>query len=1058
MEDPPSLLGLGATVRRVPVEFLTDEQAEAYGKFVEVPTRPELERFFFLDDVDRELVEKRRGEHNRLGFALQMCTVRYLGLFLEDPLDVPWPVIEYLAEHLDVEDPSRVKRYTERQMTAYEHAWEIRDVYGYHQFDDHQWGRKFRAFLHGRAWTHSEGPVALFNQATGWLRRNRVLLPGVSVLARQVAEVRAAAEKRLYSTVARAARRADPALPGALVALLEVPDGRHISELERLRRAPTRTTGTAMAKALGRVDEISALRLGRVKLDQIPPNRLAVLARTGLGAKAPNLRRTPEPKRTALLTSVVRHLEAAAIDDALELFTLLMQVKLISAAKRATDKDWLAAKPRLAKASRTVTAVYRIWSEQLALVEQHGAAVDVAALWRALEQVTTREEASKAAAIVEELIPPGDGEAEAETRRLLATRYNTVRPFLPILGESSALGAASGGRRVLAAVKSLPGLAGRKVRVKPLRPAEIDQKLVPPAWQRAVYANPDLPPGAVDRDAYVVCVLEQLYRALIRRDVFASPSNRWSDPRARLLDGIRWEAVQQDVLRGLSLEGPVEEHLAGRVRALDAAWQLMAERLEEAGQDAKLSFEVAPNGRLKLNVDRLGALGESASLRWLRTTTAAMLPKIDLPDLLFEVDEWTGFLDAFVHLGDGRIRMDDLKTSLVALLVAEACNIGYTPVVDANEEALTRARLVHVDQYYLRGDTIAAANARLIEAQARVPIVRFWGDGLLASVDGLRFVVPKKTIHAGPSPKYYHFKRGITWLNAVNDQVAGIGQMVVPGTPRDSLHILDALLNLDAGVKPEMITADNASYSDVVFGLFSMLGYNFSPRFKDLADQRFWRAELPGTATGDYGPLEDLARNKVNLTKVITHWPDMLRVTGSLVTGQVRAYDLLRMFGREGRPTPLGQAFAEYGRIGKTLHLLRVVDPVDDTYRRQMNRQLTVQESRHKLARDICHGKRGQIMQAYRDGQEDQLGALGLVLNAAVLWTTRYLNAAVEQLRALPPQEREHDILDEDLVRLSPLKHANLNCLGRYSFRASTPAGGDLRPLRDPAAADPDED
>jgi TnpA family transposase len=79
------------------------------------------------------------------------------------------------------------------------------------------------------------------------------------------------------------------------------------------------------------------------------------------------------------------------------------------------------------------------------------------------------------------------------------------------------------------------------------------------------------------------------------------------------------------------------------------------------------------------------------------------------------------------------------------------------------------------------------------------------------------------------------------------------------------------------------------------------------------------------------------------------------------------------------------RAFAEYGRIAKTEHLLRVVDPVDDTYRRQMNRQLTVQESRHKLARDVCHGKRGTIHQAYRDGMEDQLGALGLVLNAVVL-------------------------------------------------------------------------
>ncbi|MGW1404029.1 Tn3 family transposase [Streptomyces sp. NPDC002405] len=1044
----------------MPVEFLTDEQAAAYGRFVEEPTRPELERFFFLDDVDRDLIALRRTTAHQLGFAVQMCTVRYVGRFLvDDPLDVPWSVVEHLAAQLRIEDPSVVKRYTERAKTAYEHAWEIRDAYGYHPFEDPVWGRKFRAFLHGRAWTGAEGPVSLFNQAVGWLRRNRVLLPGVSVLAKQVASVRQVAEKRMYATVAGAVRRADASLSADLVGLLGVPEGRRVSELERLRRPPTRTTGASMAKALERVDEISAFRLGRVRLDKVPPNRLATLARVGLGSKAPVLERTPEPKRTALLTSVVRHLEASAIDDALDLFSVLMQVKLIGAARRATDRDWIAARGRVAKASRMLDGVFRLWSEQLDLVAKHGADLDPGAMWRALEaQIGPREEVMAASALLGELIGPADQEAEAEMRRLLATRYNTVRPFLSLLGESPALGAASGGRRVLEAVRCLPALARRKVKVKPLLPREIDGRLVPPAWKKAVYANPGLPEGAVDRDAYVVCVLEQLFRALNRRDVFASPSNRWADPRARLLDGKRWEAVAEDVLHGLSLDEPVEEHLAGRVRALDAAWQLMAERLEEAGQDAKLSFEVQPNGRLKLNVDRLGAVGEPASLRWLRSTTAAILPKIDLPDLLFEVDAWTGFLDAFVHLGDGRTRMEDLKTSLVALLVAEACNIGLTPVIDPEEDALTRARLVHVDQYYLRADTIAAANAKLIEAQGRVPIVEHWGEGLLASVDGLRFVVPKRTINAGPSPKYYHFKRGITWLNAVNDQVAGIGQMVVPGTPRDSLHILDTLLNLDAGAKPEMVATDNASYSDMVFGLFALLGYNFSPRFRDLADQRFWRAEMPGVATGGYGPLEPLACNKVNLNKVITHWPDILRVAGSLVTGQVRAYDLLRMFGREGRPTPLGTAFAEYGRIAKTLHLLRVVDPVDDTYRRQMNRQLTVQESRHKLARDICHGKRGQIMQAYRTGQEDQLGALGLVLNAAVLWTTRYLDAAVAQLRALPANEREHDVLDANVARLSPLRHANLNVLGRYSFRASVPTGSGLRPLRDPATVDTDED
>ncbi|WP_234426253.1 DUF4158 domain-containing protein [Streptomyces kebangsaanensis] len=750
----------------MPVEFLTDEQAGAYGRFVEEPTRPELERFFFLDDVDRDLIALRRSKHHQLGFALQMCTVRYIGLFLtEDPLDVPWSVVEQLAAQLKIEDPSCVKRYTERHQTVYDHAWEIRDAY--HPYEDPEWGRKFRTFLHGRAWTaHAEGPVALFNQAVGWLRRNRVLLPGVSVLARQVSEVRTITEKRLHTTVAKAAHRADPSLPEDLVALLQTPQSKRYSYLEQLRRPPTRTTGTAMMQALQRVDEIAAYRLGRVKLNKVPPNRLAALARYAVGSKAPNLERAGEPKRTAMLTAVMRHLEAKAIDEALDLFQVLMATRLISTAKRATDKERLSALPQLEKASRMLARASKVLLQELELVEQHGTDLDVAALWRAVEEIVPRSAVMSAAAVVESLVP-NDDTAETAMRQALANRYNTVKPFLSLLGETSALGAAPGGARVLAGVKRLPALSRRRVKDKPLLPREVDDKLVPPVWRKAVYANAEMPPGSVDRDAYVVCVLEQLYRALMRRDVFASPSHRWPDPRARLLDGKEWDAVREDVVAGLSLDMPVEEHLKELVTALDAGWKLMAERLEEAGENAKVSVEVQPNGRAKLNVDALGALGEPKALRWLRRTVEKMLPKIDLPDLLFEVHAWTGFLDAFVHLGDGTTRMKELTTSVVALLVSEACNIGTTPVINPSYEALTRSRLVHVDQYYLRADTIAAANAALIAAQAEVPIVQFWGDGLLASVDGLRFVVPVRTISAAPNPKYFGFKRGITRLNAV---------------------------------------------------------------------------------------------------------------------------------------------------------------------------------------------------------------------------------------------------------------------------------------------------
>ncbi|MFF0450280.1 hypothetical protein ACFYT4_28520 [Streptomyces sp. NPDC004609] len=64
------------------------------------------------------------------------------------------------------------------------------------------------------------------------------------------------------------------------------------------------------------------------------------------------------------------------------------------------------------------------------------------------------------------------------------------------------------------------------------------------------------------------------------------------------------------------------------------------------------------------------------------------------------------------------------------------------------------------------------------------------------------------------------------------------------------------------------------------------------------------------------------------------------------------------------------------------------------------------------------------------------------MLHAAVLWTIRHLDAAGATLRVLPADQREHDVLDEDVARLSPRKHADLNVLGRYSFRGSTPVGG----------------
>ncbi|MDN5769138.1 MAG: DUF4158 domain-containing protein [Humibacillus sp.] len=118
----------------MPVEFLTDEQAARYGRFVEVPSRAELDRLCFLDDADRALVARRRGDASRLGFALQLVTVRSLGTFLIDPLDVPTAVLDFVAEQLAIADPSCVKSYLTRRSTRFEHAGEITRERGYREF------------------------------------------------------------------------------------------------------------------------------------------------------------------------------------------------------------------------------------------------------------------------------------------------------------------------------------------------------------------------------------------------------------------------------------------------------------------------------------------------------------------------------------------------------------------------------------------------------------------------------------------------------------------------------------------------------------------------------------------------------------------------------------------------------------------------------------------------------------------------------------------------------------------------------------------------------------
>jgi TnpA family transposase len=246
------------------------------------------------------------------------------------------------------------------------------------------------------------------------------------------------------------------------------------------------------------------------------------------------------------------------------------------------------------------------------------------------------------------------------------------------------------------------------------------------------------------------------------------------------------------------------------------------------------------------------------------------------------------------------------------------------------------------------------------------------------------------------------------------------------------MSILDGLLEHQTRLQPVEVMADTAGVSDVVFGLFWLLGYQFSPRLADIGEARFWRLD----PTADYGVLNTIARSRVNTKLIARNSDDLLRVAGSLQQGTVSASELMRSITR---------AIGALGRIPRTLYMLSYID--DEHYRQRILTQLNRGEGRHSVARAVFHGQRGELRQRCREGQEDQLGALGLVVNAIVLWwNTLYMEATLKQLR-----DEGIAVTPADVARLSPLGHRHINFQGRYSFALSESiAQGGLRPLRDP--------
>ncbi len=548
------------------------------------------------------------------------------------------------------------------------------------------------------------------------------------------------------------------------------------------------------------------------------------------------------------------------------------------------------------------------------------------------------------------------------------------------------------------------------------------------AWKRWVIED-----NKVDLKAYTVCVVNMVNSALKRRDIYASPSERWGDPRLKLLRGAKWLAMKPNICRSLNLSDDPQVETEALTKELDDNYRAFIGGLA-SNNTVRIEEE---NNKSRLIVSLVEGLDEPESLICLKEKVASLMPSVDLPELLLEIQNITGFADCFSHVSEEESRAGDLEISICAVLIAEACNIGYEPLVNSAIPALTLSRLKWIKQNYYRAETILEANANLVDQHSGIPIVKLWGGGELASADGMRFVTPIRTAYSRPNKKYYGAAQGVTFYNYLSNQYSGFHGLLIPGVMRDSIFLLQGILEQQTSLDPREIVSDTAGASQIVFALFWLLGYQFSPRLADAGSIRLWRVDK----LADYGELNELTKNIVSLKKMKDEWEVFLRVAGSLKTGTISASELIRTLLNSKQPSSLFKSLRELGRIVQTNHLLRLFN--DEGQQRRILTQLNRGESRHTLARTVFHGNRGEMRQKYRDGQEDQIGALGLVLNIIVLWNTLYIDQALEYLR-----KNGHEVKDEDVSRLSPLIIKHINFLGRYFFvMHPSVKNGRFRPL-----------
>jgi TnpA family transposase len=281
--------------------------------------------------------------------------------------------------------------------------------------------------------------------------------------------------------------------------------------------------------------------------------------------------------------------------------------------------------------------------------------------------------------------------------------------------------------------------------------------------------------------------------------------------------------------------------------------------------------------------------------------------------VLIETDGEIHWSRHFTHAGGGSPRHSPLEhqRNLYAALLAQACNFGSTRMAELT--GISADTIDWTTQWYLREETLRAANTEVVNAHYRHPLAQLLGDGTLSSSDGLRLPMRGRSL-TGRALSRYFVDEGLTSYTHVSDQHSTFGTQIIVSTERDATFTLDEILGNTTELPLLEHTTDSHGQTLATFAMFDLVDKRLSPRIAKLTEKQLYRPR-PASHYKAWPLAGPLLKHHAQIDLIDAQWDDLLRIGASLKQGYVSAALLIAKLQAGSRQHPLSKAMLEYGKL-----------------------------------------------------------------------------------------------------------------------------------------------